>query len=61
MKKFYSILLILMLVLTFGICIIKPIMHKEFSFGVVDYLIKFNTDGSVTTIKQTTTTSKEGQ
>ncbi len=56
MKKFYIILLLLILCTTIGICFIKPVMHKQLSFSVIDYLIKFNDDGSMTTIKQTTTT-----
>lgn len=41
------------------ICVIKPIMHKPFSINVIEYLIKVNDDGSVTTTKQTTTTVLE--
>ena len=43
------------------ICTIHPQMHKQFSISIIDYLLKFNTDGTVTTTKQTTTTViKEG-
>lgn len=49
------------IIATLGICVVKPDMHKNFSLSVIDYLIKFNTDGSMTTTKQTTTTViKEG-
>ena len=63
MNKFFLILLAVVFCITFGVLIIKPHMHKQFSFSVIDYLIKFNTDGSVTTIKKTTTTQfkKEGE
>ncbi len=35
--------------------VVKPALHKPFSVSVIDYIIKFNNDGSVTTTKQTTT------
>ncbi|MBR1424275.1 hypothetical protein IJ579_01780 [bacterium] len=44
---------------TIGICVTKPVMHKPFSINIIEYLIKINTDGSVTTTKQTTTTVLE--
>lgn len=44
------------IVATVFVCVKRPVMHKPFSLNVVDYLIKFNNDGSVTTTKQTTTT-----
>lgn len=56
MKKFLSCLLIILIALTIGICTVKPVMHKQLSFSVIDYLIKFNSDGSMTTVKQTTVT-----
>lgn len=56
MKKFFIILLIIIALVTLGICFTRPVMHKQLSFSVIDYLLKFNTDGSMTTIKQTTTT-----
>jgi len=63
MKKFIIILSVFILCITLVLCIKKPVMHKQFSFSVVDYLIKFNNDGSMTTVKQTTTTKlqKEGE
>ena len=45
--------------LTVGICIMHPVMHKPFSINIIEYLVKFNDDGSVTTTKQTTTTVLE--
>ncbi|MBR6098367.1 hypothetical protein IKP85_01325 [bacterium] len=41
---------------TVGICIGAPQMHKTFSINIIDYLIKFNDDGSMSTTKQTTQT-----
>ena len=38
-------------------CIVKiPAMHKPFQVNVIEYILKFNDDGSVTTTKSTTTT-----
>ena len=55
-KSFFIIVLLVLVVVTGFIVVQKPVMHKAFSLSVIDYLIKFNTDGSVTTTKQTTTT-----
>lgn len=49
-------LLTFMAVTSVAIMVTKPQMHKMFSMSVIDYLIKFNDDGSITTTKQTTTT-----
>ena len=51
------------ILVTAGVYVAKPVQHKQFAIQVIDYLIKFNTDGSVTTTKQTTTTQiqKDGQ
>ena len=57
MNKAFFIIISLIFVISTGFIVIqKPVMHKAFSLSVIDYLIKFNTDGSVTTTKQTTTT-----
>ena len=49
-------LLTFMAVTSAAIMVTNPQMHKMFSMSVIDYLIKFNDDGSITTTKQTTTT-----
>lgn len=49
-------LLTFMAVTSVAIMVTNPQMHKMFSMSVIDYLIKFNDDGSITTTKQTTTT-----
>ena len=49
-------LLTFMAVTSVAIMVTKPQMHKMFSMSVIDFLIKFNDDGSITTTKQTTTT-----
>ena len=41
---------------TVWICMEKPDMHKMFSVNVIEYLMKINKDGSVTTTKQVTQT-----
>lgn len=56
-NKFIFVLLITIgLISTICLCVSKPVLHKPFSISVIDYLIKFNTDGSMTRTKQTTTT-----
>ena len=50
------LLITIAVVATFVICISAPQMHKQFSFNIIDYLIKFNDDGSMSTTKQTTQT-----
>jgi len=56
-KLFLTSLIAICMLTTVGICIQKPIMHKNFSISIIDYLIKFDTDGSITTTKETTTTT----
>ena len=56
MKACLSLILILSAVFTIGVCIKKPVMHKPFSVNTVEYLVKINDDGSMTTTKQTTYT-----
>lgn len=46
---------------TLWICANRPQMHKPLSVNVIEYLIKINSDGSMTTTKQTTTTVLGGQ
>lgn len=53
------LLFLTVICLTVGICVLQPSMHKPFSINVIEYLVKFNDDGSVTTTKQTTTTVLE--
>lgn len=60
--KAVTVKVVLIALLTFiavtsvAIMVTNPQMHKMFSMSVIDYLIKFNDDGSITTTKQTTTT-----
>ena len=51
-----ALLITVAIVATVIICISAPQMHKQFSFNIIDYLIKFNDDGSMSTTKQTTQT-----
>jgi len=48
--------LVLILLLTAWICVSVPSMHKPFSVETIEYLLKFNGDGSVTSTKQVTRT-----
>jgi len=57
--KMTSVILIFLVIITASICIIRPVMHKRFSINTIEYLIKINDDGSMTTTKQTTTTVLE--
>ncbi|MBR1754608.1 hypothetical protein IJ732_07225 [bacterium] len=43
-----------------GLCLKTPKMHKPVSLNVIDYIIKFNTNGEMQTIKTTTTYEKRG-
>jgi hypothetical protein len=49
-------ILILALAFTLWICSTKPELHKPFSLNTIEYLLKINKDGSVTTTKQVTQT-----
>lgn len=55
-KSFFIVIGIVLFVATGIVLVSKPVMHKQFNVSVIDYLIKFNDDGSMTTTKQTTTT-----
>ena len=54
-KILMFVLLAITTILTVGLCIKQPAMHNRISLNIIDYLIKFNTDGSMTTTKQVTT------
>ena len=41
---------------TIFVCSAKPDMHKPFSLNTIEYLLKVNKDGSVSTTKQVTKT-----
>lgn len=63
LKLFFFAAVLGIILVTAGVYFAKPVQHKQFAIQVIDYLIKFNTDGSITTTKQTTTTQiqKDGQ
>ena len=42
-------------ILTAGFCIFQPKMHKPFQLNIIEYIIKINTDGSITSTKSVTT------
>ncbi len=56
MKTSLSVILIVVIVFTGFILIKRPVLHKPFSINTIEYLVKINDDGSVTTTKQTTYT-----
>lgn len=49
-------ILIILAGFTFWICTAKPVLHKPISLNTIEYLLKINKDGSVTTTKQITQT-----
>jgi len=60
-KAANALLICIAFIATVGICISTPKMHKQFAFSIIDYLIKFNDDGSMSTTKQTTQTLLQKQ
>ena len=54
-KLFIYIILCTLIGITFFVCITKPQMHKQFQFNIIDYFIKINQDGSISTQKSITT------
>ena len=59
LAKISGLAIAFVVVLTIALCVSKPVMHKQFSINPVEYLIKINDDGTMTTTKQTTTTVLE--
>ncbi len=55
-KLFSITFLILLAGLTVVFCVTSPRMHKPFQLNIIEYILKINTDGSVTTTKSVTTT-----
>ncbi len=56
MKILGLFILILATAFTIWICSVQPEMHKPFSINTIEYLLKINKDGSMTTTKQITET-----
>lgn len=56
MKSSLSLIIVIAVIFTIGIFIKKPVLHKPFSINTIEYLVKINDDGSMTTTKQTTYT-----
>lgn len=55
--KIFSITVIILLAgLTAAFCVANPKMHKPFQLNIIEYIMKINTDGSVTSTKSVTTT-----
>ncbi len=55
-KAVLAILVLLTFVISSTVCVLKPQIHKPFSIDVIEYFIKINDDGSMTTTKQVTKT-----
>lgn len=55
-KLFSITFLVLLAGLTAAFCIVNPKMHKPFQLNIIEYILKINTDGSVTSTKSVTTT-----
>ncbi len=56
LKVVFLAILAIAVSLTIWICIAQPDMHDPFSLNTIEYLLKLNKDGSVTTTKQVTET-----
>ena len=56
MKAAVMFLVFWMIVATGCVLFTMPTMHKQFAINVVEYLIKINDDGSLSTTKKTTQT-----
>lgn len=56
LKTAAVIVLVLGVLSTGAICVLQPVMHKPFSIDIIEYFIKINDDGSMTTTKQVTKT-----
>ena len=54
-KTFFIVITTVTVIATGCVCVMSPKMHGVFSMNVIDYLVKFNSDGSMTTTKQITT------
>ena len=55
LKLFTTFIICSLLILSVVFVIKKPQMHKPFQINVVEYIMKINSDGSVTTTKSVTT------
>lgn len=56
-KKLLIVLSGLIIILSLTVCVMKPKMHKPFSIDVIEYMIKFKTNGEMETVKTITTTT----
>ena len=55
LKIFTTIVICFLLVLSVGFAVKKPKMHNPLQINVIEYFLKINSDGSVTTTKSVTT------
>ncbi len=55
-KTFTIIVLTGLAVATVAFCAVSPKMHKPFQLNIIEYIMKINSDGSITSTKSVTTT-----
>lgn len=55
LKIFIITIICFLLVLSVGFAVKKPKMHNPLQINVIEYMLKINKDGSVTTTKSVTT------
>ncbi len=56
LKMVLFLVLAVVVSVTIWICFTQPDMHEPFSVNTIEYLLKINKDGSMTTTKQVTET-----
>ncbi len=55
--KFFTVTVLAVLaVATVIFCVASPKMHKPFQLNIIEYIMKINSDGSITSTKSVTTT-----
>ena len=55
-KRMFIVFFVCLAILTV-FCVVKsPKLHKPFQVDIIEYILKFNDDGSLTKIKSSTTT-----
>lgn len=57
-KVVTTFFIIIALIASVTVIVIKPKMHKEFNFNIIEKIIKFNADGSTSIIETTTTNQR---
>jgi len=55
-KTVAAVIIAFTVILSGTVCLLQPKMHKPFSIDIIEYFIKINDDGSMTTTKKVTKT-----